>query len=82
MFDSQAQEWACRGADEDLANHEILTDDQILQLATKGDIDDEDESGSISISKVSHPEDMNLLSTVLQWAEEENMDSTDILLVR
>lgn len=27
MFDSQAQEWACRDADEDLINHEILTDD-------------------------------------------------------
>ncbi|XP_025405713.1 jerky protein homolog-like [Sipha flava] len=83
MSDSQAQEWACRGADEDLANHEILTDDQILQIAAKeDDIDDEDESGSISISKVSPSEAVNALNTVLQWAEDENMDSTDILLVR
>ncbi|XP_025417896.1 jerky protein homolog-like [Sipha flava] len=80
ISDSQAQEWACRGADEDLANHEILTDDQILQIAAKEDIDDEDESGSISISKVSPSEAVNALNTVLQWAEDENMDSTDILL--
>jgi hypothetical protein len=25
---------------------------------------------------------VNALNTVLQWAEDENMDSTDILLVR
>ncbi|KAF0712292.1 jerky protein-like, partial [Aphis craccivora] len=75
MSDSQAQEWACRGADEDLANHEILTDDQILQIAAKeDDIDDEDESGSISTSKVSPSEAVNALNTVLQWAEDENMD--------
>jgi len=29
MSDSQAQEWVCGSVDEDLANHEILTDDQI-----------------------------------------------------
>ena len=63
MSDSQAQEWACLGVDEDLGNHEILTDDQILQIAAKeDDIDDEDESGSISTSKVSPSEAVNALN--------------------
>lgn len=83
LSDSQAQDRACRDADEDLANHEILTDDQILQIAAKkDDIDDEDESGSISTSKVSPSEAVNALNTVLKWADYQNMDSTDILLVR
>ncbi|XP_025410373.1 jerky protein homolog-like [Sipha flava] len=67
MSDSQAQEWACRGADENLANHKILTDDQILQIAAKeDDIDDEDESGSISTSKVSPLKSVSALNSVLQ----------------
>jgi len=37
---------------------------------------------SISTSKVSPSEAVNALNTVLQWAEDQNMDSTDILLVR
>lgn len=37
MSDFQAQEWACRGTDEDLVNHEFLTYDQILQIAGKVD---------------------------------------------
>jgi len=66
-----------------LANHEILTDDQILQIAAKEyDIDDEDESGSIITSNVSPSEAVNALNTVLQWLEDQNMGSTDILFVR
>lgn len=68
MSDSESQEWTCRGADGDLANHEILTDDKILQIAAKeGDIDDEDESGFINTSKVSLSKAVNALNTVLQW---------------
>lgn len=77
MSDSEVQEWACRGVDEDLANHEILTDDKILQIAKEDDIDDEDESGSISTSKVSLS-----VQYRIAMAEDQNIGSTDILLVR
>lgn len=83
MFDSQAQKWACGGSDKDLANHEVLIDDQILQIAVKeDDTKNEDEIASINTSKVSPSEAVIALNTVLQWAEDQNMDSTEILLLR
>jgi len=67
MSHSYTQEWACDSADEDLANREILTDDQILQIAVKdGDIEDEDEIASINTSNVSPSEAVNALNTGLQ----------------
>lgn len=44
MSDSQADEWACCGADVDFANREILTDQIILIAAREFDIVHEDES--------------------------------------
>jgi len=55
---------------QDLTNHEVLTDSKILQIAEKeNDIDDE-ESGSLIISKVSPLKAVNALNTVLQWTED------------
>lgn len=80
-LDSQAQEQACCGVDKNLVNHEILTDNQIPQIAAKLDvIDDEDESGSIITNKVSSSETKNALNTVLKQSK-DHMDNTDILLV-
>jgi len=69
---------ACGGVDEDLVNYEILTDDQILQIASEKDhVKDEDEIAFTNTSKVFSSETVNALHTALQWTEDLNMDSTE-----
>lgn len=82
--DSQAQKWVCRGADGKLVCPKILTDDQnCIQIASKeNDIDDKDVSISTGIRKMSLSEAMNVLNTVLQWAEYKHMDSTEMKAIK
>ncbi|GBO28299.1 hypothetical protein AVEN_33256-1 [Araneus ventricosus] len=62
-----------------LARNEILTDDEIIRTVTTEDDDDD----VIPVnSKISHSEAGAALSTSVRWAEEQNFEAHEIMLLR
>ncbi|GBM48785.1 hypothetical protein AVEN_175705-1 [Araneus ventricosus] len=72
--------WAAE-ANDSLARNKILTDDEIIRTVTAEDNDDDDVTPVNSI-KISHSEAGAALSTSLQWAEEQNFEVHEIMLLR
>ncbi|GBM75399.1 hypothetical protein AVEN_225475-1 [Araneus ventricosus] len=75
MSNTEALQWAAE-ADDSLARNEILTDDEIIRKVTAED--DED----VNLVKISHSEAVAALNTSLQWAEEQNFEAHEIMLLR
>ncbi|GBN76642.1 hypothetical protein AVEN_253577-1 [Araneus ventricosus] len=65
-------------ADDSLAQNEILTDDEIVRTVTAEGDDDKD----VNPVKISHSEAVLALNTSLQWAEEQNFEAHEIMLLR
>ncbi|KAG8223070.1 hypothetical protein J437_LFUL002018 [Ladona fulva] len=72
--------WAAE-ADDSLARNEILTDDEIIRTVTAEDDDDDDDT-TVNSVKISHSEAVAVLNTSLQWAEEQNFEAHEIMLLR
>ncbi|GBM61269.1 hypothetical protein AVEN_106636-1 [Araneus ventricosus] len=68
-------------ADDSLARNEILTDSEIIRTVTAKDDDDDDVTPVNSI-KISHSEAVAALNTSLQWAEAQNFEAPEIMLLR
>ncbi|GBN53714.1 hypothetical protein AVEN_24937-1 [Araneus ventricosus] len=68
-------------ADDSLARNKILTDDEIFRTVTAED-DDDDDVTPINPIKISHSEAGAALSTSLQWAEEQDFEAHEIMLLR
>ncbi|GBM24345.1 hypothetical protein AVEN_202330-1 [Araneus ventricosus] len=64
-------------ADDSLARNEILTDDEIIRTLTAEDDDDD-----VNPVKISQSEAAAALNTSLQWAEEQNFEAHEIMLLR
>ncbi|GBL66433.1 hypothetical protein AVEN_260933-1 [Araneus ventricosus] len=77
MSNTEALQWAAE-ADDSLARNEILTDDEIIRTVTAED-DDDTLANSV---KISHSEAVAALNTSLQWAEEQNFEAHEIMLLR
>ncbi|GBM31284.1 hypothetical protein AVEN_91285-1 [Araneus ventricosus] len=76
MSNTEALEWAAE-AEDSLARNKILTDDEIIRTVTAEDDDDYDVTpvNPIKISQAA-------LNTSLQWAEEQNFEADEIMLLR
>lgn len=81
ITDAEVQEWVAE-ADVSLARNEVLTDEEILKTVTADEEDDDDDSTSQSSNKIPHSEAVGALNTSLQWAEEQNFDAHEIMLLR
>ncbi|GBN24293.1 hypothetical protein AVEN_32305-1 [Araneus ventricosus] len=70
-------------ADDNLARNEILTDNEIIRtvIAEEKD-DDNDDVTPVNPVKISHSEAVAALSTSLQWAEEQNFEAHENMLLR
>ncbi|GBN22681.1 hypothetical protein AVEN_127048-1 [Araneus ventricosus] len=76
MSNTEALQWAAE-ADESLARNEILTDDEIIRtVSAEDDVDD-----YVTPVKISHSEAVAALNTSLQWAEEQNFEAHEIMLL-
>ncbi|GBN19206.1 hypothetical protein AVEN_6409-1 [Araneus ventricosus] len=80
MSNTEDLQWAA-AADGSLARNKILTDDEITRTATAED-DDDDGVTPVNPIKISHSEAEAALSTSLQWAEEQNFEAHEIMLLR
>ncbi|GBM07353.1 hypothetical protein AVEN_23831-1 [Araneus ventricosus] len=80
MSNTEVLQWAAE-ADDSLARNKILTDDEIFRTVTAEDNDD-DYVTPINPIKISHSEAGAALSTSLQWAEEQNFEVHEIMLLR
>ncbi|GBN82576.1 hypothetical protein AVEN_206078-1 [Araneus ventricosus] len=80
MFNTEVLQWAAE-ADDSLARNKILTDDEIFRTVTAEDNDDDDVT-PINLIKISHSEAVAALITSLQWAEEQNFEAHEIMLLR
>ncbi|GBL83839.1 hypothetical protein AVEN_132713-1 [Araneus ventricosus] len=80
MFNTEVLQWAAE-ADDSLARNKILTDDEIFRTVTAED-DDDDDVTPVNPIKISHSEAGAALSTSLQWAEEQNFEAHEIMLLR
>ncbi|GBM01031.1 hypothetical protein AVEN_55537-1 [Araneus ventricosus] len=81
MSNNEAVQWAAE-ADNNLARNEILTDDEIIRTVTAAEDDDEDDVTPVNPVKISHSEAGAALNTSLQWAEEQNFEAHEIMLLR
>ncbi|GBO00029.1 hypothetical protein AVEN_69979-1 [Araneus ventricosus] len=79
MPNTEVLQWAAE-ADDSLARNKILTDDEIFRTVAAED-DDEDDVIPINPIKISHSEAGAALSTSLQWAEEQNFEAHEIMLL-
>ncbi|GBL95023.1 hypothetical protein AVEN_187528-1 [Araneus ventricosus] len=79
MSNTEALQWAAE-ADNSLARNEILTDDEIIRTVTAED-DDDDDVTPVNPVKISHSEAVVTLNTSLQWAEEQNFEAHEIMLL-
>ncbi|GBN95499.1 hypothetical protein AVEN_253819-1 [Araneus ventricosus] len=68
-------------ADNSLARNEILTDNEIIRTVTAED-DSEDDVTPANPVKISHSEAVAALNTSLQWAEEQNFEAHENVLLR
>ncbi|GBN54042.1 hypothetical protein AVEN_169519-1 [Araneus ventricosus] len=80
MSNTEVLQWAAE-ADDSLARNKILTDDEIIRTVTAED-DDDDDVIPVNPIKISHSEAGAALSTSLQWAEEQNFEAHEIMLLR
>ncbi|GBM61505.1 Jerky -like [Araneus ventricosus] len=80
MSNTEALQWAAE-ADDSLARNEILTDDEIIRTVTAED-DDDDDINPVNPIKISHSEAVAALNTSLQWAEEQNFEAHEMMLLR
>ncbi|GBM05770.1 hypothetical protein AVEN_55852-1 [Araneus ventricosus] len=81
MSNTVVLQWAAE-ANESLARNKILTDDEIIRTVTAEDDDDDDDVTPVNPIKISHSEAGAALSTSLQWAEEQNFEAHEIMLLR
>ncbi|GBO09901.1 hypothetical protein AVEN_257779-1, partial [Araneus ventricosus] len=79
VSNTEALQWAAE-ADDSLARKEILTSDKIIRTVTAED-DNDDNVTSVNPVKISHSEIVAALNTSLQWAEEQNFEIQEILLL-
>ncbi|GBM41266.1 hypothetical protein AVEN_138407-1 [Araneus ventricosus] len=79
MFNTEVLQWAAE-ADDSLARNKILTDDEIFRTVTAED--DDDDITPINPIKISHSEAGAAISTSLQWAEKQNFEVHEIMLLR
>ncbi|GBO28019.1 hypothetical protein AVEN_185156-1, partial [Araneus ventricosus] len=80
LFNIEVLQWAAE-ADDSLARNKILTDDEIFRTVT-AEADDDDDVTPVNPIKISHYEAGAALSTSLQWAEEQNFEADEIMLLR
>ncbi|GBM58584.1 hypothetical protein AVEN_166975-1 [Araneus ventricosus] len=80
MSNTEALQWAAE-ADDSLARNEILTDDEIIRTVTAED-DDNDDITPVNPIKISHSEAVAALIISLHWAEEQNFEAHEIMLIR
>ncbi|GBO38937.1 hypothetical protein AVEN_1062-1 [Araneus ventricosus] len=80
MSNTEALLWVAE-SDDSLARNEILTGDEIIRTVTAED-DNEDNVTPVNPFKISHSEAVAALNTSLQWAEEKNFETQEILLLR
>ncbi|GBM42388.1 hypothetical protein AVEN_103491-1 [Araneus ventricosus] len=81
MSNTEALQWAAE-ADDNLARNEILTEDEIIRTVTAEGDDDDDDVTPVNPIKISHSEAVSALITSLQWAEEQNFEAHEIMLLR
>ncbi|GBN83766.1 hypothetical protein AVEN_241391-1 [Araneus ventricosus] len=81
MSNTEALQWAAE-ADESLTRNEILTDDEIIRAVTAADDDDDDDVTPVNPIKISHSEAVAALITSLHYAEEQNFEAHEIMLLR
>ncbi|GBN72446.1 hypothetical protein AVEN_3885-1 [Araneus ventricosus] len=67
--------------DHSLARNEILTDNEIIRTVIAED-DDDDDVTPVNLVKISHSEAVVALNTSLQWAEEQNFEAHENMLLR
>lgn len=84
ISEAEAQEWAAGGAERELQQFEMLTDDEIVEAAMCEDDDqDEDECDEVPSSKrVGNAEAVGALNTALKWAEDNSFDSQELMFLR
>ncbi|GBN46601.1 hypothetical protein AVEN_85571-1 [Araneus ventricosus] len=80
MSNIEALQWAAE-ADDSLARNEILTDCEIIRTVT-AENDDDDNVTPVNPIKISHSEAVAALITSLHWAEEQNFEAHEIMLLR
>ncbi|GBM50169.1 hypothetical protein AVEN_50063-1 [Araneus ventricosus] len=78
MCNTEALQWTAE-ADDSLTRNKILTDDEIFRRVTA---EDDDDVTPVNPIKISHSEAGAALSTSLQWAEEQNFEAHEIMLLR
>ncbi|GBN61675.1 hypothetical protein AVEN_83339-1 [Araneus ventricosus] len=80
MSNTETFQWAAV-ADDSLPRNETLTDDEIIRTVTAEDDDDDDVTPVIPI-RISHSEAVAALITSLHWAEQQNFEVHEIMLLR
>ncbi|GBL74798.1 hypothetical protein AVEN_243654-1 [Araneus ventricosus] len=80
MPNTEVLQWADE-ADDSLARNKILTDGEIIRTITAED-DDDDDVTPVNPIKIFHSEAGAALSISLQWAEEQNFEAHEIMLLR
>ncbi|GBO26373.1 hypothetical protein AVEN_130125-1 [Araneus ventricosus] len=80
MSKTEAILWAAE-ADDSFFLNEILTDDEIIRTVTAEDDNDDNVTPVIPI-KISHSEAVAALINSLHWAEEQNFEADEIMLLR
>ncbi|GBN95854.1 hypothetical protein AVEN_69797-1 [Araneus ventricosus] len=82
MSNTEVLQWAAE-ADDGLAQNKMLTDDEIIRTVTAEDNDDDDDDVTpVNPIKISHSEAGAALITSLQWAEGQNFEAHEIMLLR
>ncbi|GBN60934.1 hypothetical protein AVEN_69255-1 [Araneus ventricosus] len=67
--------------DHSVARNEILTDNEIIRMVIAED-DDDDDVTPVNLVKISHSEAVVALNASLQWAEEQNFEAHENMLLR
>ncbi|GBO41507.1 hypothetical protein AVEN_31007-1 [Araneus ventricosus] len=80
MSNTEVLQWAAE-ANDSLVRNKILTDEEIIRTVTAEDNDGDDVT-PVNPIKISHSEAGAALSTSLQWAEEQNFEAHEIMLLR
>ncbi|GBN26692.1 hypothetical protein AVEN_259917-1 [Araneus ventricosus] len=79
MSNIETLQWAA-DTDDRLVRNEILTDHEIIRTVTAED--DDDDITPVNPVKISHSEVVAALNTSLQWAEEQNFEAHENMLLR
>ncbi|GBN94215.1 hypothetical protein AVEN_97283-1, partial [Araneus ventricosus] len=80
VSNTEALQWTAE-SDDSLARNEILTDGEIFRTVTAED-DADDDVTPVNPVKISHSETVAALNTSFQWAEEQNFEAHEIMLLR